>query len=255
MMENKTILIGGCSYSESQKKFRFVKNETLFHNHAEYDPKKNWYPWTDMLDDEYGSTNTIINEAKGSSGQGMIVSKLTKKLFELDFKVDLVIAQWSNPSRMFTDKESDIVEAVRTQGLEMLSVKGIDIFTKESKERMDMVGYDITFNSLNQIYLFKNLLESKGIKYKFFWGWQQNINYEKYRFILDEIYSKDFMLFVPEDENPKREGGGMHDYANMILGSNNTEVEDGHPNTESHRIFYNDIIKNKILKGHENNFI
>lgn len=246
MMENKTILIGGCSYSESQKKFRLIKNGEMFHNHSKYDPNKYWYPWTDILDDDYGDTNNIINLAKGSAGQGYIVSQLTQKLFELDFKVDLVIVQWSNPSRMFVDKESDLIEAVRTQGYEMLSSKGIDIFTKETKERLDKVGYDITFNSLNQIYLFQNLLKSKNIKYKFFWGWQQNIDYDKYGYVLNNIYDDDFMLFTQPPDDPKREGGGMHDYVNQILGKENTEVSDGHPNSESHKIFYNDIIKNII---------
>jgi len=245
-MKNKTILIGGCSYSESQKKFRLVKNEIMFHNNSEYDPKKNWYPWTDLLDDEFGKTNNIINLARGSAGQGYIVSQLTQKLFELDFKVDLLIVQWSNPARMFADKEADLIESVRLQGYEMLSSKGIDIFTKETKERLDKVGYDITFNSLNQIYLFQNLLKSKNIKYKFFWGWQQNINYDKYGYILNSIYDDDFMLFTKQGDNPKLEGGGMHDYTNLILGENNTEVEDGHPNSKAHKVFYKDIIK-KII--------
>lgn len=249
-MKDKKILIGGCSYSESQKKFRFVENEILFHNHEEYDSNKNWYPWTDLLDDEFGKDNSIINEAKGSAGQGMIVSKLTKKLLELDFNVDLVIVQWSSPIRIFTEKESDIVEAVRTQGLEMLSSKGIDIFTKETKERMEMVGYDITFNSLNQIYLFKTLLESKNIDYRFFWGWSMHEQVHPYELYNNYILNDKFLLFGPEDDEKI---GGMHDYANLILGSENTEVDDGHPNSDAHKVFYNDIIKPFLLGYFKNN--
>ena len=236
MIENKTILIGGCSFSESQKKY----------NHTSFDPKKNWYPWTDLMDDEFGKNNNIINLARGSAGQSTIVSLLTKKLLELNFNVDLVIVQWSSTHRLFGEKEEDLIENINHQGFELLSQKGIDVFTKEYYEKLTQLGYDISYNSLLQIYLFKNLLESKNIKYKFFWGWSQSdVKTDKYSNLIDDIYDDNFLRFKSLDGTNH---GGMHDYANQVLGEENTEVNDGHPNSESHKVFYNDIIK-PILFG------
>lgn len=235
-MENKTILIGGCSYSESQKKY----------NHTSFDPNKDWIPWTDLMDDEFGKNNNIINVARGSAGQSTIVSLLTKKLLELNFNVDLVIVQWSSTHRLFAEKEEDLVEQINGQGLELLSQKGIDIFTKEYYEKLSELGYDISYNSLLQIYLFKNLLESKNLKYKFFWGWSQfGIKTDKYSNLIDNIYDDNFLRFKTLDGTNH---GGMQDYVNQIIGQENTKVEDGHPNSESHKVFYNDIIK-PILFG------
>ena len=230
-MENKTILIGGCSYSESQKKF----------NNLIFNPDKDWYPWTDLLDDEFGKENNIINLARGSAGQSTIVSFLTKKLLELDFKVDMVLVQWSSPHRIFAEKESDLIETINSQGIELLSQKGIDIFTKEYYEKIEKMGHDILYNSLLQIFLFKNLLDFKGIKYNFFWGWCDNkIDLSNQSFILDKIYDKNFLRYRTASG---KEDGGMHDYANLVLGENNSQVEDGHPNSEAHKVFYNHVIR------------
>lgn len=234
-MKNKTILIGGCSYSESQKQF----------NHITYHDNINWYPWTDLLDDEFGKTNTIINVARGSAGQSTITSLLMKELFEINFDVDLVLVQWSSLIRLFAEKEEDLLEEINNQGLELLSHKGIDVFTDEYLIRLKKMGFDVTFNSLIQIYLFQNLLESKNIKYKFFWGWNQNIDMKQYEFILEKIYNDNFILFNSCNKNLY---GGMHDYANLILGEDNTEVDCGHPNSKAHEVFYKDIIK-PILFG------
>ena len=235
-MNNKTILIGGCSFSESQKKY----------NHISFDQNKNWYPWTDLLDDEFGKYNNIINLARGSAGQSTIVSLLTKKLFELDFKVDKVIVQWSSHYRMFGEKEENLLENIHSQGIELLSQKGIDVFTDEYYDKLNQLGYDIVFNSLLQIFLFQNLLKSKGIDYTFFWGWTENtIDLSQYSFLLSEIYDSNFLRYK---STSGKLDGGMHDYANQVLGEENTEVEDGHPNSEAHKVFYNHVIR-PILFG------
>ena len=229
-MAGKKILIGGCSFSESQKHL---------HKYG-FNEGRDWIPWTDLLQDEFGNSNTIINTARGSSGQSNIVSLLSKKLLELDFDVDMVVVQWSNTSRLFTEKESDLIEKIQSQGYDLLSSKGIDIFTEESRNQIEKMGYDITFNSLLQIYLFKNLLESKNIDYRFFWGWSMHERICSYELYNKHILNDKFLLFGPPDDVKE---GGMHDYANLVLGESNTEVEDGHPNSAAHRVFYDDIIK------------
>lgn len=235
-MKGKTILIGGCSYSESNKE----PNKPRPFDYSHYDSTTVWYPWTDMLDDEYGDDNNIINVARGSAGQSTIVSLVSKKLFELNFNVDLLLVQWSSPVRVFAEKESDLLESINQQGIDLLSHKGIDIFTDEYYIKLAKIGDDVIFNSLLQIYLFKSLLDLHDINYKFFWGWNQNIDYKKYKFVIDKIYDNKFIMMD--------KGGSMHEYANSIFGENNTKVLDGHPNTKSHKLFYKDIIREIIKK-------
>ena len=245
-MENKTILIGGCSFSEGMKKrYSEVTNEKEFYSDVNFNKEKDWYPWTDLLDDEYGKSNNIINVSQGSAGQLTISSNISQKLFELDFKVDKVIIQWSNLARTFSEKESDLIENINSQGFELLANKGIDIFTDELKDRIEKMGYDIKFNSLLQIYFLKNLLESKNINYKFFWGWDNGLDGE-YENIKKEIYNEHFWLY---DYEGSREGGFLEYVKKELGGKENAEMEDGHPNSESHKLFYNNIIKPEILFG------
>lgn len=237
-MKGKTILIGGCSYSESTK----PKNLPRPFDYSHYDSTRVWYPWTDMLDDEFGDDNTVINVAKGSSGQSTIVSFLMKQLIELDFKVDLVIVQWSSIFRLFAEKESDLLESINQQGIELLSQKGTDVFTLDYYDKLKELGHDIELNSFLQIYLFMNILKTKKINYKFFWGWNQKTTISKYDSFIKEIYDENFILL----DNY----GSMHGYANTILGINNTNVSNinNHPNTKSHKLFYKDIIREIIKK-------
>jgi len=237
-MKDKTILIGGCSYSESHK----PPNSIRPYDYSDWDDSKVWYPWTDMLDDDFGDGNNIINLARSSAGQSTIVSSLMKKLIELDFKVDLILVQWSSPARIFAEKESDILESIKGQGIDLLANKGIDVFTQEYYDELTNLGYDIAFNSFLQIYLFMNVLKSKKIKYKFFWGWSVSHTVSKYKFLFDLIYDENFILI--------NEYGSMHGYANRHLGVENTNVShlNNHPNTKSHLLFYNNIIKPMITK-------
>lgn len=247
-MENNTILIGGCSFSESMKGRYFnVKNESEFYNDPSYNAEKDWYPWTDLLDDEYGEANNIVNVSRGSAGQSTIVSNLMKKLFELNFKVDKVIVQWSNTARIFAEKESDLIESLNSQGFELMANKGIDIFTKEYYEKIENLGFDVNFNSLTQILLFKNFLKSKNISYNFFWGWDNGFD-NNYNQILEEIYDDNFWRYEHGTQENKETDGGFLEYVNDELGHDGeAEMSDGHPNSEAHKLFYNKIIKPKIL--------
>lgn len=255
-MEDKTILIGGCSFSESMKGRYFnVKNEEEFFKDSNFNSKKDWYPWTDLFHDEFGENNNIINVSKGSAGQSTIVSNLMQKLFELNFKVDKVIVQWSNTARIFAEKESDLIENLNSQGFELLANKGIDIFTKEYYEKIEKMGFDINFNSLTQILLFKNILKVKNIPYSFFWGWDNCLD-KKYNQITKEIYDDNFWLYTHGTSENKHLSGGFLEYVNDALGHNGeAEMEDGHPNSASHKLFYNEIIKPKIIRIIKNNFV
>ena len=85
------ILIGGCSFSQSQIN----------------DPgNAPWLPWSDLVE------TPNRNVATSSYGQGMIVRSIIEQI-ELKSKTpSFVIVQWSAVQRGYTSNQTDVVEAI-----------------------------------------------------------------------------------------------------------------------------------------------
>lgn len=221
---NKTILIGGCSFSQTQNWPKVIKSD-------------GWIPWTDLFKREYGSFYNIVNTAKSSFGQSKIVESILKELIARNFNVDFVIIQWSAVGRAYAVNHKDLdLDFITNQHEYVLGTDKLGWTT----DALNQIDYSFYINSLNQIYLLKTLLKEKNIPFKMFWGWQQITDtIEGITPLLDLIYDDDFWRWETH--------GGMREYIVSKLGE-----EDGcggpglHPTTNGQKYFYNTIIKNFI---------
>jgi hypothetical protein len=217
----KKILIGGCSFSQTQN----------------WPEEKNppWIPWTDLLQREYGNTHEIVNLAKSSFGQSKIVESILGELVQRDFNVDCVLIQWSAVGRGYAVNQKDLdLGFITSQHEYILESK---MFGKTT-DVLNVIDYSFYINSLNQIYLLKTLLKEKNIPFKMFWGWQQiNDTIRGISPLLNLIYDEDFWRWETH--------GGMREYITSKLGAKDgvggTEL---HPTTKGQTYFYNTIIKN-----------
>jgi len=222
-MKNKTILIGGCSFSQTQ-------------NWPE-DKNPMWIPWTDLLKREHGNTNHIVNLAKSSFGQSKIVESILGELIERNFNVDGVIIQWSAVGRAYATNQKDLdLDLITNQHEYILDTDKLGWTT----DVFNQIDYSFYINSLNQIYLLKTLLKEKNIPFKMFWGWQQITDtMEETSPLLDLIYDNDFWRWETH--------GGMREYIISKLGEKDGTGGVGlHPTTKGQTYFYNTIIKKFI---------
>lgn len=220
----KTILIGGCSFSQTQN----------------WPEEKNpiWIPWTDLLVREYGNTYNIVNLAKSSFGQSKIVESILGELIERNFNVDYVLIQWSAVGRAYATNQKDLdLDFITNQHEYILDTDKLGWTT----DVLNQIDYSFYINSLNQIYLLKTLLKEKNIPFKMFWGWQQITDtVERVSRLLDLIYDNDFWRWETH--------GGMREYIVSKLGEKDGRGGVGlHPTTKGQAYFYNTIIK-KFIK-------
>lgn len=225
----KTLLIGGCSFSQYN-----------------IDP---WISWTNLLRNEYKDQINIINRAQSSFGQSLIIQSLMDELIERDFKVDYVIIQWSAVGRAYSTNQIDFVDKIMSQGEQyfapcaeeyVINKKGYEGWVTDINNQIDE---DFYTSSIDKMILFKYLLESKNIPYTMFWGWEQLSPefYQKKKKWIDILYDQNFWRFNGQ--------GGMLEWIVDKLGEKNSYAapDDFHPSTQGHELFYNHIIKD-ILK-------
>lgn len=232
----KTILIGGCSFSQYQG----PPDEN-------YKPK--WKPWTDLLMEEFEEKFKIINRAQSSFGQGMIAQTIIEELIRYDFKVDYVVVQWSAVGRSYGMNKKDFIDRVVQNG-ELQFAPHLEEYVT-GKSAGEVTGYNPLMDIINEtsshfysaslikMLMLKSLLEHKNIPYTMFWGWQQitpEIAYENKK-LIDLIYDDNFWRF--------NEHGGMNEYIVSHLGKEIGLVGGGdfHPSTAGQKFFYDNIVK------------
>ena len=230
----KKVLIGGCSFSQ----YCGFPNENA---------KPIWTSWTDFFLRDYSNVFNITNRAQGSFGQSRIVESITDELIKNNFDIDYVIIQWSAVGRAYSTNEKDFFERMVKQWEVPFSPHIHEYIVNNDKEGWitnltNQISTSFYKASLHQIFLMKSLLESKNIRYKMFWGWEQitpKIESET-KELLKLIYDETFWRV--------NNHGGMSEW---IL-SNMTEKEgivgggDFHPSTKGQEFFYNTIIKDII---------
>ncbi len=230
----KKVLIGGCSFSQY---CGFPTKNT----------KPIWTSWTDFFLRDYGSIFNITNCAQSSFGQSRIVETITDELIQNNFNIDYVIIQWSAVGRAYSTTDKDFFEKMVTQSELSFSPHIQEYIINNDKEGwstnlINQISTSFYKTSLHQIFLMKSLLESKNIRYKMFWGWEQitpQIESETKQ-LLNLIYDETFWKV--------KNHGGMSEW---IL-SNMSEEEgfvgggDFHPSTKGQEFFYNTIIKDTI---------
>lgn len=232
----KKLLIGGCSFSQQTN-----GTENPF-----------WKSWTDFLSEDYDKQLKIINTAESSFGQSLIIKSLMEQLIELDFKVDMVIVQWSAVARGYSTNQDDFVKRIMNQGdfkfaaYQEEYVNGYKGVTYEYEgwvtDNLNVIDLEYYTSSIDKIILFKYLLETHNIPYVMFWGWEQITPeiYQKKKKWLDIMYNENFWTFGKH--------GGMLEWIVDKIGKENAYVSpnDFHPSTQGHELFYNQIIKDII---------
>lgn len=222
------ILIGGCSFSQSQI----------------HDPgNAPWLPWSDLVE----APNK--NVATSSYGQGMIVRSIIEKIELQKFNPNFVIVQWSAVQRGYTSNQTDVVEAIVKNREVLFSHYDTEYWSDNVKVGYASNGFDdltheTYVTAFTHITLLQNYLERKGIRYLFFWGWEQiNVkNPLSYKF--KELYktTKIGEWWIPRNHI------GFKEWAQEEIGTDADLENDFHPSTAAHKIFYEKIIKPKINK-------
>jgi hypothetical protein len=232
----KTMLIGGCSFSQTQKS-----------------QNTGWIPWSDLVENEYGNEFKIINCAKSSFGQSKIVESVINELIANNFEIDYAIIQWSAIGRSYANNESNFISKLIQQNELLFSPYQHEYINRLSGEELpyyqnwgiptitNTISSAMYKSSLTQIFLLKTLLNFKKIPYKMFWGWEQitsEIENENKK-ILDLIYDTNFWLYGQQ--------GGMSEYIIDNIGFDIGIIpNDFHPSNKGHEFFYNEVIKNII---------
>jgi len=228
----KKIIIGGCSFSESQ-----IGNES------------EWVPWSDLFYKNYSKKFDIINVAKSSFGQSLIVESITNELIKNNFDVDYVIIQWSAVSRSYFLNENEIVKSIIQDDETAQFASNLHEYSMFEKNKrgatdiMHQVDYSFYKTSLTKIFLLKSLLDLKKIPYTMFWGWEQiNSEIEKeFKSLINLIYDENFWRF--------KKHGGMSE---LILNTMSERIgladDDNHPSSIGQKFFYDEIIKNIIIE-------
>jgi hypothetical protein len=226
----KKIVVGGCSFSQTQGSFVDIKNIS----------KKEWIPWTDILKEHYKDDIVLINKAKSSYGQSRIVESVLEGLLENKFEVDYVIAQFSAIGRGYSSNIDEFFKKVyedETFHILLGSGENTSLNHKKITNRETKVENEWYKHSILQILMLKNILQNHNIPYKFFWGWEQ-IDEEiwfKNNDIFEEIYDDNFWLYG--------EHGGMSEYIIDSIGADEGIIpNDFHPTSMGHFLFFENII-------------
>lgn len=228
------IVIGGCSFSEKKGN----------------NPNPLWIPWSDMVYKNFDGKNQVVtNTAQSSAGQLLISEKVINEIINYNGKTSLVILQWSAIGRAYYNKDADyltqLTKAVKYKELHTLIDSREFLNELNEGEVTDAFTYlpnEFYKSSLLRIYLTHEFLKSKGIPYFSFWGWQQITKKQ------NELWK---IIELVHDDNFFREGkyGGMSEYCISKLGKDRAILKgDFHPTTESHQLWYNDIIYPMLIK-------
>ena len=244
--DTKFLLIGGCSFSER------IPDD--MHEVA-------WKSWTNFFQDDSLNffPNIIpINRAVKSSGNSKIVDSILENTIgnpldtpDKNHNIEYVIVQWSAVGRGYSNNESDFAKRI-------IEWENYNLFNYEEElvsreleygqvtDRLNHVSYRYYQYSLHKILLLKNYLENNNIPYLFFWGWQQltdelikEYNLSK---LVDLIYDGNWWRYDTH--------GGLSEYVIDKLGNSSDVIKpnDFHPTTKAHKYFYENIMKDEIIK-------
>jgi len=185
----------------------------------------------------------------------LISEKIVKSILNPNRDVKLVVIQWSAVGRGYHSKDSDylsrFINAMNNKEVhtlidssEFINVKNLD--DGEVTNLVNQVSNEFYESSLIRIYLTHQFLQNNNIPYISFWGWQQiTDNQNELSDLIKRVHDENFWTFG--------DYGGMNEYCIDKIGEKRAIlVDDFHPTTDAHTLFYNDIIKPKILElGYE----
>ena len=245
------ILIVGCSFSEDIN----LDNVTS---------------WSYRLRDYLKSSDyEVTNLSESGQGNGVISDLVID--YVSNNQIDLVLIQWSAFTRIFK-----IVPTSKHWN----KYKNLD-WESGDVDKLDLLTFESTYNSLNAIINIQEFLNKNNIKYKMWFGWQQvypeQIEHFQLTHLIDIINEdENFILFhqketwdnelknyglftksnyattllklfgLSKGENyyPETKWGGMSEYIRMNLNKNRYISEtDSHPSSEGHRVFFEGVIK------------
>lgn len=233
---NSQIVLAGCSFTETKM------------NPA---PSK-WKPWSDFLHNDFSTDELeICNVGQSSAGQLLISEKIVKSIINYPGETRLVIIQWSAIGRGYHDKDMDylgrFLNAIGNKEPHTLVDSGefVNIESLDDGRVTSIVNQvEDTFyeSSLIRIYLTHQFLKSKNIPYISFWGWEQiTENQNKLLDLINLVHDENFWTFGKY--------GGMNEYCISKIGESSAIIPgDFHPTTESHFLFYKNIILPMLLE-------
>ena len=202
----KSIIIGGCSFSQRQG----------------YENSR-WIPYGDIMESELPHIK-IHNVAMSSNSNASIMKQMIEHIETNDNTFDFAIVQLSAFGRAMLKEEDAVETLVKTRQTHLLP------------EIENYIGKQYALDSILSIIALKNYLENKGIKYKMFWGWRQVMD-DKYDTILKSLYNENFWLYG--------EHGGRSEWILDNVGDDGL-LECSHPSTKGHQHFYKNIISDWI---------
>lgn len=227
----KKILIGGCSFSKFS------------------DSSSKWKSWTDFMQEDWSDHFTIINRARSSFGQSKIAESIVNELIKNKFDVDFVFIQWSAVGRGYASNEMTFIERMHKQKQVFFAPHEHEYLIDGNLKQHDVTTMDKIVSklyyeySLTQIFLTKTLLQYHNIPYKMFWGWEQITPdlEQELSGLLDLIYDNNFIRFGKH--------GGMSEHIIKNVGVTKGILKgDFHPSTAGQSFFYDEVIKNIIVK-------
>lgn len=234
-MIQKKVLVSGCSFSESK--------------YSEMSQVGNWIPYSDLIQKNHPNIH-LKNTARASAGNSEIAENIVDEVIKSNFNWDFVIIQWSAIGRSVNKTEKEWLEEIIDNNLIHRLPNYKEYFDKNLPEgrtssQNNLVSYYHYKNSLTKIKLTQTFLEYYNIPHLFFWGWQQiNDNiYKEHQKIIDSIYSPNW--WYPS----KNKFEGLLQYGVTELGEQNAVSDDDlHPSSETHELFFNNIINPIISK-------
>lgn len=221
------ILIGGCSFSQTQ---------------IDASDNAPWLPWSDLIQEEKK------NCATSSYGQGMIVRSIIEQIELKSKNPSLVIVQWSAVQRGYTINQTDVVETIVKNKELLFSHYDTEYWSDGNLEQhqasngFDDLTHETYVTAFTHITLLQNYLERKGIRYLFFWGWEQINEKNQLSDKFKELYKTTEIgeWWIPRNHI------GFKEWAQEEIGTDADLESDFHPSTAAHKIFYEKIIKPKI---------
>jgi len=214
-----------------------------------FSDNKNPHAWPN-----YYEGHKVINRAVGCHSNLSISRTIIESVTESDIDFDYVICEWSTPMRAsykrFAPEPYQRIkhkECVGIASFENSDVyKSFEFYTSES----------VWLRTLENILRTQWFLETKKLKYKFFFGW--NISFiEAIRFFpelsklinFDNWWIHETPMGPPYPHAPFTEGS--EEYSGMAewCVDNGIELEpDGHPTNKGHEMFYKELASKWIYE-------
>lgn len=202
------------------------------------------YTWSRFLKEHNPQIKGYKNVAMGNGSNLYIARSVIDSVLEMD-NVDYVICQWTIESR---GSAPDAQKNVWWNGLPSYQVA-------EMYNYVELIEDDVTeFRTLENILRTQWFLESKNIKYKFFFGWETNFQRcEQFR-LYDELNLDNWWQFNVEEGKQPLPQKDYHRYMNGPIEGNWNgmmewvvcNLENGidhthHPSREAHERFAKEV--------------